>query len=469
MASRNTQWSKQTAVFVVTVVAVVLAFMVATAVVLMRSRGIGESAHQIIDNAVPGLEALIGAGTDLELLRVRMERYLDAPGRPRRELAWQSIYGMREHIADYIALPSYPGERQLQGELLSRTNRMLVDIRRVFALAEAGAREDARQLVQNELETSFQEIEELITQGQQINAQAVRNFTRRMEGTRAAARRYAIVLNALCAVIAAFLLIWAVRSMRRQRALEAEYAAVLRDRAEELELFASRVAHDVLSPLASSALALEMLARTGDEKVRRSAQRGLGGIAKVRATVDGLLEFARAGARPPEGVVSDLVEVTQDVVSGLDEQARAAGICLELSVPQGGRDVAASRGVLTSILTNLVQNATKYMGPATERRVSVRVSDRGARVRVEVQDTGPGIPPGMEQRIFEPYFRAKGREAPLGLGLGLATVRRLVDAHGGTVAVESTPGRGATFAFELPGYARTLPPGGPISDEPDPA
>jgi signal transduction histidine kinase len=91
------------------------------------------------------------------------------------------------------------------------------------------------------------------------------------------------------------------------------------------------------------------------------------------------------------------------------------------------------------------------MSDAVERQVSVRISESGARWRLEVQDTGPGIPPGQEQRIFEPHVQLD--RVPGGIGLGLATVDRLVKAHGGTLGVVSPPGSGALFWVELPSPA----------------
>jgi signal transduction histidine kinase len=79
-------------------------------------------------------------------------------------------------------------------------------------------------------------------------------------------------------------------------------------------------------------------------------------------------------------------------------------------------------------------------------------------VRVEFEDTGPGVPPGFEKTIFEPYRRAPGVTQP-GLGLGLATVQRLILAHGGTIGVSKARGGGAIFWFELPRAVAARPEG----------
>jgi signal transduction histidine kinase len=112
--------------------------------------------------------------------------------------------------------------------------------------------------------------------------------------------------------------------------------------------------------------------------------------------------------------------------------------------------VACAPGVLYSILTNLITNALKYLGDSPERRVTVRSAQRAGRVLVEVQDTGSGVPAGLVQQIFEPYTRVPSAHAAPGHGLGLATVKRLVAAHGGHVGVRPVDGRGSIFWFELP-------------------
>jgi signal transduction histidine kinase len=170
-------------------------------------------------------------------------------------------------------------------------------------------------------------------------------------------------------------------------------------------------------------------------------------VQRVQTLVDGLLAFARAGGKPEPGTTAAIATVLPDAIDGLAAQARDHEIALRLGPVLEGT-LACSTGVLTSLVTNLVQNAIKYMGDSPQRRIDVRVVDAGASWRLEVSDTGPGIPHGQQERIFEPYVRM-GQGRP-GIGLGLATVDRLVRAHGGQRGVLSQPGEGATFWFELP-------------------
>lgn len=108
-----------------------------------------------------------------------------------------------------------------------------------------------------------------------------------------------------------------------------------------------------------------------------------------------------------------------------------------------------SEGVLSSIVQNLVRNAIAHMGESVVRDVRVRgraVSP--TMLELEVADTGPGIPEDVKRRLFLPFER--GSTTAEGHGLGLATVKRLVDGHGGSIAVHTEVGRGTAFRVRLP-------------------
>jgi len=101
------------------------------------------------------------------------------------------------------------------------------------------------------------------------------------------------------------------------------------------------------------------------------------------------------------------------------------------------------------VLVNLIENAVKY---SDEGQIEVRVARRDGRVRFSVRDEGPGIPTIQQERIFEKFFRLDPNmtQGVGGTGLGLYICRQLIDAMHGEIWVESLPGRGSTFTFELP-------------------
>jgi signal transduction histidine kinase len=106
--------------------------------------------------------------------------------------------------------------------------------------------------------------------------------------------------------------------------------------------------------------------------------------------------------------------------------------------------VRADRDMLRQVLLNLVGNAYQAMPDGGE--LVVRVTERDGTVRVAVTDTGSGMDEDTRSRLFEPFFTTKAR----GVGLGLAVSKRIVEAHQGTIDVESVPGRGTTFTVGIP-------------------
>jgi signal transduction histidine kinase len=215
-------------------------------------------------------------------------------------------------------------------------------------------------------------------------------------------------------------------------------------------MFAARVAHDLRAPLAVLEMRISSAQRTSEPGLLKQTVDRIGRQGRRMAQIiDALFEFAQAGARPAPAQCAEIAEVIDDVTSDCRSIATEAG--LELAVePVPTATAACSSGMLGIVLSNLVHNAAKYVGAGarSDPRVTIRVQANGTIVRFEVEDNGPGLTPGTETAIFEPFVRASNRKG--GIGLGLATVKRLVEAHGGNVGVVSAPGRGCRFWFELP-------------------
>jgi signal transduction histidine kinase len=170
----------------------------------------------------------------------------------------------------------------------------------------------------------------------------------------------------------------------------------------------------------------------------------------IRTIIDDLLRFARAGASPSPGASADVATVLENVGDEIRPAAESARVelCVEALDPCRA---SCSAGVLTSVVSNLAHNALKHMGDAGTRRITLRSRScaREDLVRVEVEDSGPGLPEELAGRIFRPFVRGPTQDAE-GLGLGLATVQRLCESHGGRAGVCSAVGRGSTFWVELP-------------------
>ena len=171
-------------------------------------------------------------------------------------------------------------------------------------------------------------------------------------------------------------------------------------------------------------------------------------LQRVKQLVDGLLRFARSGARTDGDGHSSVDAVLKSLALDYAEAAKSASI--EIVVEPSERiDAACSAAVLTSIVQNLVSNAIKYIGTSAVRRITLAASADGTRVSVMVGDSGPGMSDDVRAHMFEPFVRGDHAEIT-GIGLGLATVKRLVEAHAGSVEVESTIGLGTRIRVQLP-------------------
>jgi signal transduction histidine kinase len=145
----------------------------------------------------------------------------------------------------------------------------------------------------------------------------------------------------------------------------------------------------------------------------------------------------------------DVLRLIEDVIDSFRDQARDNGQRLEAEVAEGVRPVLADRDRLLQVFSNLVGNGLKFTPEGG--RVRIRANPNGDRaVRFSVDDTGPSIPAESLPHLFELFWQARDRRATLGTGLGLSIARGIVEAHGGSISVESTPGEGSTFAFTVP-------------------
>jgi two-component system, NtrC family, sensor kinase len=170
-------------------------------------------------------------------------------------------------------------------------------------------------------------------------------------------------------------------------------------------------------------------------------------IASAAQRIAGLVHSLRSYARPDGGVVEGL-----DVRDGLEDTLRLLAHRLEdVAVERLYRPapaITAVPGELNQVWTNLIGNALDAMGGRGTLTVVTRTDEEGW-LLVEIIDSGPGIGEADQERLFEPHFTTKDGRVEFGLGLGLVVSRRIIDRHGGTITVRSTPGR-TVFTVRLP-------------------
>jgi signal transduction histidine kinase len=344
----------------------------------------------------------------------------------------------------YLGLPTFGGEQLLQTPVQHQKELLTGDVDRALRALDAGDPTEALDALERGAKPDADQLEAGIVRLVDFNARNARRLATRIDALGRHSITLAMALDGISVLLTIFTALLVLRVLRR-------YSTLVEQRAEEMELFAGRVAHDILSPLGAASLALSHVARgvaAEDARAQKILALGQRGIDHTRLIADDLLKFASAGARPDPGARADVLGVITAVVDEVRPMADERHVALVIDRVDAGA-VACSPGILTSLVSNLVRNGVKYVGDGPDRRVVVRARAVGAVVTVEVEDNGPGLPATMGSTIFQPYVRGPDNREP-GIGLGLATVKRIVDAHGGTVCVRSAPGAGARFTFTLP-------------------
>jgi two-component system phosphate regulon sensor histidine kinase PhoR len=256
------------------------------------------------------------------------------------------------------------------------------------------------------------------------------------------------ILNEQRRVAGAVLLIRNVTEIRRLEQLRTEFVA--------------NVSHELRTPLTSirgfvetlleGAMEDKKLGRRFLEIINNEAQR-------LQRLVDDLLALSQLENRPRAraGKSAELIKALDKILEVVKPMAAEKGISLEVKVPADLPPLAIDENSLGQVLVNLLDNAVKYTPPGGKVVVAAMMVDTG--VRVEVSDTGIGIPPESLERVFERFYRAdKARSREMGgTGLGLAIVKHIIESHQGSVGVTSGVGKGSTFSCTLPVSGGYLP------------
>lgn len=247
-----------------------------------------------------------------------------------------------------------------------------------------------------------------------------------------------------------------VRGLAAQAALALQNARALADLREAQQAllrsaqlaavgeFAGSVAHGIRNPLAGIRAAAQLAHRqAGDGPLAETLFGVLNEADRLEQRIRSLLDFSRPHVPRLERV--DLRELARTVAATLEPHARDLGIAVAVDAPDVEVATDCDLDLIEEVLLELGGNALRLMGrQGGALRLVVRRDARHA--ILEVADTGPGIPEGVRDRVFDLFFTTR----PDGTGLGLATVKKIIESHGGTVAVAHTGADGTAFRIELP-------------------
>jgi signal transduction histidine kinase len=217
---------------------------------------------------------------------------------------------------------------------------------------------------------------------------------------------------------------------------------------ERLAAFAGQVSHDLKNPLTALGLSLGMMEEeledlgAVDGALGQLLVRAGRGATRMEAMINELLDFARLGG-DPQLVDVDLDAVVAEAVADVDGALPSDAVTVH-DLPTVPGDATQLRVVVQ----NLLANAAKFTAGSVPAQVDVSGARVGDRWRIEIADRGRGVPEEHRERVFEPLARVDKSEP--GNGIGLATCRRVISAHGGTIGLDPRPGGGTIAWFELP-------------------
>ncbi|NHI82689.1 MAG: hypothetical protein EAX81_00105 [Candidatus Thorarchaeota archaeon] len=240
------------------------------------------------------------------------------------------------------------------------------------------------------------------------------------------------------------------RNLKQSREMEASRATQLEALNRELESFSYSVSHDLRAPLRSLdgfSLALEKnYADKIDDNGRHYLDRIRAGSQRMTALINTLLQLSRLSRTVLQRSLVNLTSMTHEILSTLQQGSpeRDVEIVIEEEMT-----VNADEYLLNVVMTNLLENAWKFTKSHSKTRIEVGKVSQEDHEAVFVRDDGVGLDMKYANRLFAPFQRLHSLEEFEGLGIGLATVQRIISRHGGRVWVESAPEQGATFYFTL--------------------
>jgi two-component system NtrC family sensor kinase len=241
------------------------------------------------------------------------------------------------------------------------------------------------------------------------------------------------------------------RAARKIAETRADAIGQLERKNEELEAFSYAVSHDLRAPLRGidgfSHALLEEYGELLDERGRGFLKRVRSGTQRMGDLIDGLLELSRVGRTDLRRDRTDLSEVAREVAEELRQRDPTRDVVL---IVQDGLSAEADRRLMHVVLDNLLGNAWKFTAKVAAPRIEFGAELRGGAPVYFVRDNGAGFDMTLAAKLFVPFQRLHSERDFPGTGVGLATVHRVLDRHGGRVWAEAAVDRGATLFFTLP-------------------
>ena len=415
--------------------------------------------YAVAANAEPSVVNLDYARDALDRLRSFVDEYVDAlttaarTTRDLKEKASLARQSLHRAIDTYARLPFFSGEKALYDELRGALQPVDLELDALLSKNGAGDAAAARATLEDRLRPELDRVDEAIariidfdTHEVHERLAAIQTYHRRATKTGIALGSFSLALSCVASILALRAVMREASrqvSVERERATRAAAEATVRARDDFLAL----AAHELRTPLTSLRLTLQMAQRApvcSTETLARADSQAR----RLSELVEELILTAliNLGQLRPEPSDVNLTALVREVAESYAVAAERAGVTFTVL---GEPSVVGrwDRTLAARIVANLLSNAMKFGAFAP---IEIIVSRRDGAAQLTVRDHGIGIPQSRLPFVFERFERAVPIHNFPGLGLGLFVVRGLVEAHGGSIHVESEPGAGATFTIALP-------------------
>jgi signal transduction histidine kinase len=413
-----------------------------------QTRNVARAGGAMTANALASVRLVNRVARDLQHERVLVARHiflnqeLDMDDVERRITAAKRDYADAAR-AD-VELIRFPGEAPLWFQLT--TDVALLDGRLASVLALSRENHDAEaQRMFLALDPVYERVEDETEKLVAINHAATDRAVGAVGAIERSGERVRLAIGAAVFALTLLTTLWVTRSVLRNQRQLVRATAELDERNRELDAFAARVAHDLRGPLSTIKLAADVAAERAPELASTASIMGRG-ITQMSSLIEDLLELSRAGSA--RGAVGNTDGLAAALVRDLGALVHQAGGVLRYDVVPAW--VACSEPLLRQVVWNLGENAVKYRRPEVALVLEIVGRSRDASYELRVCDNGMGMSDDDAHHVFEPFFRSPRTRSVPGTGLGLSIVRRIVEANGGSIRVESSIGVGTTFTVRLP-------------------
>lgn len=416
--------------------------------VLHETRKVQEQVRAITQNAMTSTLLVSRMGRAIYLERLLVDAHIferEAGGMGRVEgriAAVQAEYAAAARA--YEPLATFPGEPGAWQQLKRDVAALRAPLGEALALSRQNRDAEARAALLA-LEGRFAAVQGDEADLLGINQRGAEGALAQVAGL----QRWTTTLLAALALVGAVLTVLigtvTTRLVRQREDEGRRYSDMLETRNRELDAFAGRVAHDLRGPLTTIGLAASVFARRPPDDASVAILRR--GVTRMEELIEDLLALSRVDEDGAHHGVCDPALVAAQIGDDFAPRLEAERVALRVAVEPA--TVRCAEGLLRQVLANLTDNAVKYRRPETPAIIEIagRPAARGYELRVT--DNGTGMTPDEARQAFEPFYRSVRVREQQGTGLGLSIVKRVVEASGGTIAVDSRLGEGTTLVIHL--------------------